>query len=273
MPLSRCRYIATVWSLILTLGVLSATLHHLLHRDPMTSKDNKQFNKPIRAIAGGLLAWIVPGAGHAFVGRPGRGIIIFIVIGATFWGGIAMGGVMTVDHQDQKWWFAAEMLTGVHGLIGWQRESKKLQTLKHEIQVGMARDRIEFENKITAKQFEHAECEKKIAQIRRNMSAATTAQEEKMLKEDIRERMNEKRAIENVLSGYHSKLNSLRSAHIVKVLARENLALVAPMATVARAYAGVAGLLNFMCIFDVIMLALIGTVASSQQPKREDDQQ
>ncbi|MCP4379388.1 MAG: hypothetical protein GY794_24860, partial [bacterium] len=67
----------------------------------MNSKDNRQANKTIRALLGAMLAWIVPGAGHAFVGRPGRGIIIFIVIGATFWGGVAMGGVMTVDRQGQ----------------------------------------------------------------------------------------------------------------------------------------------------------------------------
>ena len=239
----------------------------------MTSKDNRQSNKPVKAILGLLLAWMVPGAGHAFVGRPGHGIIIFVVIGATFWAGMAMGGVMTVDHQGQKWWFAAEMLTGVHGLVGWRRESKQLQKLKHAIQVGMERERIQLESNITEKQFEHAECEKQITQLKRSISAATTTQEESSLKEDLERRVSEKLAIENALNGYHLQLRSLHSAHIVKVLAKENLALVAPMATVARAYAGVAGLLNFMCMFDVIMLALIGTAATTAPSNKKDDRQ
>ena len=79
----------------------------------MASKNNIPFDKPIKALLAFALAWLVPGAGHAFVGRPWRGLIIFLAIGATFWGGVAMGGVMTVDQKEQKWWFAAEMLTGV----------------------------------------------------------------------------------------------------------------------------------------------------------------
>jgi len=239
----------------------------------MTSKDNRPFDKPIKAILGFILAWVVPGAGHAFVGRPGRGIIIFIVIGATFWSGIALGGVMTVDHQGQKWWFAAEMLTGVHGLVGWQRESKQLKILKHEIQVGMEEKRGEIEREITRKQFEHAECEKQIAQLDRSIRAATSTEEKNALIKDRKDTIEAKDDIRKALIGYHSQLNSLRSAHTEKVLATKNLALVAPMATVARAYAGVAGLLNLMCMFDAFMLALIGTLAATERSNREDDQQ
>ena len=239
----------------------------------MTSKNNRPFNRLIKAILGLLLAWIVPGAGHAFVGRPGRGIVIFIAIGATFWGGIAMGGVMTVDHQGQKWWFAAEMLTGVHGLVGWQRESKQLEKLEPEIRAGVARDGTDLQDKAANKRLELTECNRQIVQLERSIAAATTSQERKILQEDYDRRMEDKATIENDLIRYHAKLMSLRSGHIEKVLAKENLALVAPMATVARAYAGVAGLLNLMCMFDVIMLALIGTVATTAPSNREDDRQ
>ncbi len=44
---------------------------------------------------------------------------------------------------------------------------------------------------------------------------------------------------------------------IDRQLAEKGLALVAPMDTVARAYSGVAGLLNLLCIFDALMLALM----------------
>ncbi|MCK4601102.1 MAG: hypothetical protein KAU28_01465 [Phycisphaerae bacterium] len=76
---------------------------------------------PIVAL---LLAWLVPGAGHAYIGRLTRGIIIFVAISATFWAGVAMGGVMTVDHRQERWWFVAQMFTGVHGLVSWQRQQK-----------------------------------------------------------------------------------------------------------------------------------------------------
>jgi len=239
----------------------------------MTSKNNSLFHKPIKAVLAFLLAWIVPGAGHAFVGRPGRGIIIFIVIGATFWGGIATGGVMTVDHQEQKWWFAAEMLTGVHGLVGWQRESKQLQTLRNTIQKDMELGRKDLENKIRKQEDKHSECEKQIAQIDRNIRDATSAEEKNTLKKSRDDSVKAKGAIREALVGYHSELNELRSAHIDKTLAKERLVLVAPMATVARAYAGVAGLLNLMCMFDVIMLALIGTVVTTEKSNKEGDQQ
>jgi len=238
----------------------------------MTSKDNRPFHKPIKAVLAFLLAWIVPGAGHAFVGRPGRGIIIFIVIGATFWGGIAMGGVMTVDHERQKWWFAAEMVTGVHGLVGWQRASKRLQTLKQKVQAGMESERVTIEYSIDDKQKERSKCEEQLAQLKRSINAATTPEEENTLVSEFNELAEKNVEIQTDLHGYHAKLNSLRSAHIVKVLAKKNLALVAPMATVARAYAGVSGLLNLMCMFDVVILALIGTVATTAPSNREDDE-
>ena len=237
----------------------------------MTSKNNTQFNKPLKAILGLGLAWIVPGAGHAFVGRPERGIIIFITIGATFWGGVAMGGVMTVDYHGQKWWFAAEMLTGMHGLVGWRNESKQMRKLEPEIQAGMEEKGIYLENHVRKKRQELVECNRQIAQLRSNIAAATTREEKEMLREDLRTRSNARSSIEGELIRAHAQLNSLRSAHIVKVLAKKNLALVAPMATVARAYAGVAGLLNLMCMFDVVMLALIGTFASTKPSNEEDN--
>jgi TM2 domain-containing membrane protein YozV len=238
----------------------------------MTSKNNNAINKPIKAFLALLLAWIVPGAGHAFVGRPLRGIIIFLVIGATFWGGIALGGVMTVDHEGQKWWFAAEMLTGIHGLVGWRNESKQLERLEPEIQTDMAESGVYPNNNIKDNRRELSECIRQIAQLEQGIRTAATGQEREMLQKDLDARKKTRGSIEGQIIASHRELRSLRGAHIMKVLAKEKLALVAPMATLARAYAGVAGLLNLMCIFDAVMLALIGTVATTH-PSQEDDQQ
>jgi len=131
-----------------------------------------------------VLSWLIPGAGHVYVGLPARGIIIFLTIAATFWAGIAIGGVMTVDPITQRWWFVAEMLTGAHGLVCWYRQHEAVEAL--------------------------------------------------------------------VGSG---KVHLLE---LDKRLAEANLALVSPTDTVARAYSAVAGLLNLMCIFDAVILALMG---------------
>jgi len=130
-----------------------------------------------------LLAWIIPGAGHVYIGRVARGIIIFLTVAATFWTGIAIGGVMTIDKENERWWFLAEMCSGVHGLIGWQKAME-------------------------------------------------------------------------------------RQINIDAQLAREGLASVYPQDVVAHAYTGIAGLLNLMCVFDVLILSLINVHG---EPIRPDD--
>ena len=92
-------------------------------------------SRPIPLVAL-VLAWLVPGAGHAYLGRLGRGAIIFLVVGAMFWGGVAIGGVMTVDYHNERWWFAAEMLTGIHGVAGWHRQQAVYKELADDPNIG-----------------------------------------------------------------------------------------------------------------------------------------
>ncbi|MDP6635200.1 MAG: hypothetical protein QGG42_09900 [Phycisphaerae bacterium] len=235
----------------------------------MTTNGNNPLNNSLRAIVGLALAWIVPGAGHAFVGRPGRAIIIFLVIGATFWGGIAMGGVMTVDREGQRWWFAAEMLTGVHGLVGWRRANTLLEKLGPEIQKAMTEDREKHQNNIRAGQRDLDECTRRINEIENSLRAATDQEERERLEKILVELTENRGAINAQIMESRSRLYTARNEHVSRLLAKQGLALVAPMATLARAYAGVAGLLNIMCMFDVFMLALIGPIA----PRKEDDPQ
>jgi len=165
----------------------------------MAKKTSK--HQPVPALAL-CLAWLVPGVGHMYMGRHARGIVIFVTIAATFWAGVAMGGVMTVDYEQERWWFVAEMFSGVHGLVGWQRQRRAM-------------------SRIRAAGYPEA------APRARGLA---------------------------------------RRALVEDALAKEKLALVAPMATVARAYAGVAGLLNLMCVFDALMLSLMGVMG---EPKRK----
>lgn len=71
----------------------------------------------VRIPVAGLLAWILPGAGHFYVGQWKRGLIFLVAIGATFWSGVAIGAVRyTVDPHERTAWFMAQLCTGTHGL-------------------------------------------------------------------------------------------------------------------------------------------------------------
>jgi len=72
----------------------------------------------IRLPIAGLLAWLVPGLGHLYIGDRGRGLVFMITISATFWAGIAIGGAgSTIDPQHRKLWFSAQLLTGAQSLV------------------------------------------------------------------------------------------------------------------------------------------------------------
>jgi hypothetical protein len=163
-----------------------------------------------RAAVAVFLAWLLPGAGHLYVGRRTRGLVILLSIAGLFWAGVAMGGVLTVDPHSEPWWYYAQMVTGVHGLVSWQRTLGVYE----EVRVALAADET----------FQKA-----------------------MSKPAVRRSPQLRRQMEQ--------------AFVDRQLARQGRALVAPVDTVARAYAGVAGMLNLMCVFDVLMLCLLGRTA------------
>ena len=67
-----------------------------------------------------LLAWLVPGAGHWYLRKRARAVIIFVAICSTFLLGLLLGGIEMINPQgtfgDQAW-FCAQILTGLPGLI------------------------------------------------------------------------------------------------------------------------------------------------------------
>jgi hypothetical protein len=67
----------------------------------------------LRTSIAGFLTWAVPGLGHIYLGHRGRGLVLLVAITATFWSGVAIGGVReTVDPQKRKLWFTAQLCTG-----------------------------------------------------------------------------------------------------------------------------------------------------------------
>ncbi len=84
-------------------------------------------NSFLRAPIAAILAWLIPGLGHIFLGHKVRGVIFLVVITLTFWTGVAVGGVKCVDphkpvqqrstSQQQRargrsWWFFAQIMNG-----------------------------------------------------------------------------------------------------------------------------------------------------------------
>lgn len=67
-----------------------------------------------RAIVAGLLTWVMPGAGHLWLGQRGLALVFWIAISVPFLSGVAIGGVMnSVNPRTNGWLFLAEM--GVSG--------------------------------------------------------------------------------------------------------------------------------------------------------------
>ena len=66
-----------------------------------------------QVVQAGILAWILPGAGHYWLGHRGLAAVFFVAVSLPFWGGIAIGGVKTsVNPFVNKWLFLAEMGSG-----------------------------------------------------------------------------------------------------------------------------------------------------------------
>jgi hypothetical protein len=65
----------------------------------------------------GLLAWLIPGAGHWLLGEKNRGAVIFVAICTTFLFGIMLGTIDVIDPQEAKAWFCAQVLCGLPTII------------------------------------------------------------------------------------------------------------------------------------------------------------
>ena len=72
-----------------------------------------------RAVFAGVLAWMMPGLGHFYLGQHWRGALFLAVITTTFWGGVAIGGVKnTVDPTNHRAWFVAELCSAGNTAAG-----------------------------------------------------------------------------------------------------------------------------------------------------------
>jgi hypothetical protein len=61
---------------------------------------------------GGILAFILPGLGHAFHGERRRGALVALGVLGLFFGGMLIGGIDVIDRRDNPIWFAGQALVG-----------------------------------------------------------------------------------------------------------------------------------------------------------------
>lgn len=74
-------------------------------------------NSELRIPIAGVLTWLLPGAGHLFIGEKVRGAIFLVAITLTFWTGVAIGGAKsTVAPKERQLWFLAQICAGGHSM-------------------------------------------------------------------------------------------------------------------------------------------------------------
>jgi TM2 domain-containing membrane protein YozV len=66
---------------------------------------------PSAALAAAL-GWLVPGLGQVYVGRPAKGLLYLLVIGSTYFVGLALAGWTCVNPERDPIWFVAQALAG-----------------------------------------------------------------------------------------------------------------------------------------------------------------
>ena len=80
--------------------------------------DKPAEGKSHHVIVVGLLSWLIPGAGHIYLGQRSRGIVIFLAISCAFWIGVFIGGAhSTVNWVDNRAWFFAQIFAGAYALL------------------------------------------------------------------------------------------------------------------------------------------------------------
>lgn len=66
-----------------------------------------------KMISAGLLTWLLPGAGHWWLGHRALGVVFCVAISFAFFTGLALGGMKDlVNPVSNRWLFLAELGTG-----------------------------------------------------------------------------------------------------------------------------------------------------------------
>lgn len=58
----------------------------------------------------GLMAWLVPGAGHLVIGKNRHAIVIFVTIALTLGAGLYIGSIGVINPTGAKPWYVAQVM-------------------------------------------------------------------------------------------------------------------------------------------------------------------
>jgi TM2 domain-containing membrane protein YozV len=83
---------------------------------------------PVLAV---LLGWLIPGFGHVYVGRPLKGLLYLVIVGAVFGGGLLLSQGLCVTPEREPVWFVGQAFAGIPaGLAAWMtRDLRPLERL------------------------------------------------------------------------------------------------------------------------------------------------
>lgn len=80
----------------------------------------KNSDTTTRAIAAGVLSWLLPGAGHFYLGHRGIGVVMWVAVTFAFGTGLAFGGVKdSVNLRTNPWLFVAEIGVAGYTVPSW----------------------------------------------------------------------------------------------------------------------------------------------------------
>lgn len=68
-------------------------------------------------VRAALLAWLIPGAGHFYLGLRKRAVLLFVCIEVTFFIGLYIGTLRIVDPAQSLLWFLAQVFTGLNTIV------------------------------------------------------------------------------------------------------------------------------------------------------------
>lgn len=70
-----------------------------------------------RSVLAGVLSWLVPGAGHWYLGQRGLAVVLLVAVSFPYMVGLAYGGVLSsVNPQLNRWLYFAELGVGGYTL-------------------------------------------------------------------------------------------------------------------------------------------------------------
>ena len=80
---------------------------------PSDTSKLKGWEFPLAAV----LAWLVPGAGHFYLGLRKRALLLFISIELTFFMGLYIGTLRIVEPAESMFWFLAQIFAGLNTIV------------------------------------------------------------------------------------------------------------------------------------------------------------